>query len=160
MNHDHLTSEEMEALLMEPESMDRSTHLAQCELCMEEFESLHATIADLRVAVKASASQQYRLGALEVRFDGRPRMMWGLVVAAALICVTGPLVLHSRPSDTDDARVSQAQVQATVSESDAQLLSNVEDDVSASVPSAMLPLASTDTANLNGVSTSVSKENE
>jgi hypothetical protein len=153
----HLTSEEMEALLMEPEPGDRSPHLAQCELCTEEFESLEATIGELRTAMTASALQHNRVAAMPVMSNTRPRMMWGLAAAAALICGASSMVLHRVPSKMDAGNLPQQQAKAAVSDSDAQLLSNVEDDLSASVPGPMLPLASTKSAD---TSTNTAKENE
>jgi len=152
----HLTSEQMEALLMQPESIDRSQHLAHCDRCMAEFESLHAMIGDLRTAVAGYAGQHHRATALPVMSYASPRPMWGLAMAAgaALICVTSSIVLHERAAHVAPVIVSQQQAEGA--DSDEQMMSNVQDDLSASVPQPMLPLASTNATD----STSGVKETE
>jgi hypothetical protein len=162
MMNNHLTSQEMEALLMEPKSGNRQPHLANCESCMDELESFQAAIADFRSAATASARQQYRAAAIPTGSYARPRMMWSMVAAAVLICTAEPILLHRTLNHADVVTVPQQQAQGTVSDagSDAQLLSNVQDDLSASVPGPMLPLASTDTTSSTSASTNVAKENE
>jgi hypothetical protein len=156
MMDSHLTSEQMEELLMEPEAIGRSQHLAQCDGCTAEFESLRATIGDLRTAVAGYAGQHHRAAELPAISYARPRPMWGLAMAAgaALLCVTSSLVWHERASHVAPVIVSQQQAEGA--DSDEQMMSNVQDDLSASVPQPMLPLASSNATD----STSGAKETE
>jgi hypothetical protein len=158
MIENHLTGEEMDALLMEPELRDRSQHLVDCDLCLTEFESLQRVMGELRTAVIASAEQHYRAAALPAISQQRPRLMWGLAAAAAFICVVGSITLHQRPVPVAVVNAPQQQVQGGVS--DEQMLSNVQEDLSASVPQPMLPLAATDATDSTYASTDGAKENE
>jgi hypothetical protein len=156
MNNDHLTSEEMDALLTDPETRGRSQHLGMCSMCSAEFDSLLAAVSDLRVAVIASAEGHRRLAVIPAQRT--PRAMWGLVAAAALLCVAGPIVLHQKPAHVAVVQTPQPQVQGAVS--DEQLMSDIQQDLSSSVPQAMLPLAAKDASESTTGSTSNSKENE
>jgi hypothetical protein len=162
MNNDHLTSEEMEALLWDSEARGRSQHLRVCGACSAEFESLRAAMSDLRAAVIASAEQHRRMAVMPVPAHRTPRMMWSLLAATALICIAGPLALHQRSTHVAVVHAPKQQVQGAVS--DEQLLSDIQEDLSSPVPQAMLPLAASGAS--TGKTSSIyssrfnSKENE
>jgi hypothetical protein len=158
MNNDHLTSEEMDALLTDPETRGRSQHLRVCGTCSAEFDSLLAAVSDLRVAVIASAEGHRRLAVMPAPAQRTPRAMWGLVAAVALLCVAGPIVLHQKPAHVAVVQALQPQVQGAVS--DEQLMSDIQQDLSSSVPQAMLPLTAKDASASTAGSTSNLKENE
>jgi hypothetical protein len=158
MNNDHLTVEQMEALLSHPEAQDRSQHLQVCGTCEEEFESLRAVVSDLRGAVIAASEVHRQRAVMPAAAHRTPRAMWSLVAAVALLCVAGPIALHQRLAHFPVAQVSAPQVQAAVS--DEQLMSDVQEDLSSSVPQVMLPLTAKDASDGAAGSTSNLKENE
>jgi hypothetical protein len=158
MNNDHLTVEQMEALLSNPETQERSQHLQVCGACEEEFESLRAVVSDLRAAVIASSEAHRRVAVMPAPAQRTPRAMWSLVAATVLLCVAGPVVLHHKPAHVAMVRVPAPQVEAAVS--DEQLMSDIQQDLSSSVPQEMLPLTTKDASTAAKGSTSNLKENE
>jgi hypothetical protein len=158
MNNDHMTSEQMEALLSNPETQDRSQHLQVCVTCSTEFESLLAVVTDLRAAVIGSAAEHRRLAVMPAPAQRTPRAMWSLVAATLLLCVAGPILLHTKPAHVAVVKTPQPQVQGAVS--DEQLMSDIQQDLSSSVPQAMLPLTAKDASVSATGATSNSKENE
>lgn len=158
MNGDHLTSEEMDALLMNAETRERPQHLRVCGACSEEFESLRATMSELRTAVIASAEKHRRMAVMPAPVHRTPRAMWSLVAAAVLLCVAGPVVLHHKPAHVAVVQMPKPQTQVAVS--DEQLMSDIQQDLSSSVPQAMLPLTAKDASASATGSTSNVKENE
>ena len=158
MNGDHLTSEEMDVLLMDAEARERSQHLRVCGACREEFESLRAAVGGLRVAVVASAEKHRRMAVMPAPAHRTRRALWSLVAAAMLLCAAGPVVLHHKPAHVAVVQVPKPQAQVAVS--DEQLMSDIQQDLSASVPQAMLPLTAKDASSRATGSTSNSKENE
>jgi hypothetical protein len=158
MNNDHLTSEQMDALLSHPETRERSQHLRVCGTCSDELESLRAVVSDLRTAVIGSAAEHRRCAVMPAPAQRTPRAMWSLVAATALLCVAGPILLHTKPAHVAVVPTPQPQVQGAVS--DEQLMSDIQQDLSSSVPQAMLPLAAKDaSASATGATSNV-KENE
>jgi hypothetical protein len=84
--------------------------------------------------------------------------MWSLVAATVLLCLAGPIVLRHRPAPVAVVQAPAPQVQAAVS--DEQLMSDIQQDLSSSVPQAMLPLTAKDASVSATDATSNSKENE
>jgi anti-sigma factor RsiW len=158
MNNDHLTVEQMEALLSYPEAQERSQHLQECGRCAEEFESLRAVVSDLRGAVIAASAVHRQRAVMPMPAQRTPRALWSLVAAAALLCVAGPIALHQRPAHVPAVQTPAPQVQAAVS--DEQLMSDVQQDLSSSVPQGLLPLTAKNASDGAAGSTSNSKENE
>jgi hypothetical protein len=158
MNNDHLTVEQMEALLSNPELRERSRHLQICGPCSEEFESLHAVLCDLRAGVIASSEVHRRLAVMPERAYRTPRALWRLVAAAALLCAAAPVALHHKPAHVAVVQSPVLQAQAAVS--DDQLMSDVQQDLSSSVPQGLLPLTANDAPTQSTRSISSSKENE
>lgn len=158
MNNDHLTSEQLEALLSDPESRNRPQHLSSCEACSAEVESLLVVMDDLRNAAIASAERHRRVAVLPTVSHRRPQVMWTVLAAAALICIAGPIAVRQRPVHVIVVNAPKQQMQGAVS--DEQLLSNIQDDLSSSVPKPMLPLAASVASTDATTSTYRSKENE
>ena len=158
MNNDHLTIEQMEALLSHPEMHARPQHLQVCGACAEEFESLRAVVSDLRGAVITASAVHRQRAVMPAPAHRTPRAMWSLVAAAALLCVAGPIALHPRPAHVPVVQVAAPQVQAAVS--DEQLMSDVQQDLGSSVPQGLLPLTTKDASDGVAGSTSSTKENE
>jgi anti-sigma factor RsiW len=157
MNHNHLTSEQIAALLSDPESRDRSQHLSGCTECSAELESLQEVMDDLRLAAIASAAEHRRVAVLPVVSHRTPWAMWGLLATAALICIAGPLAVRTRPAHVTAIDVPQQQMQGAVS--DEQLMSNIQDDLSSSVPEPMMPLTASVMSSDQASATSRAKEN-
>jgi anti-sigma factor RsiW len=158
MNNGHLTVEQMEALLSNPELRERSQHLQQCERCLEELESLHALMGDMRAAVIASSEVHRRLAVMPELSHRTPRALWSLVAAAALLCAAAPIALHHKPAHVAVVQPPVLQVEAAVS--DDQLMSDVQEDLSSSVPQGLLPLTAKDAPTEATGATSSLKENE
>jgi anti-sigma factor RsiW len=158
MKSDHLTSEQMDVLLSHEEQREQSQHLRTCGTCSEEFAALLAGMNDLRAAVIASAEQHRRLAMMPATARRTPRFMWALVATMALICAAMPLVLRTRPAAIAVVQAPKQPAQASVS--DEQLMSDIQQDLSSSVPQAMLPLTAKDTSAGATSSTYNSKENE
>jgi anti-sigma factor RsiW len=158
MNSGHLTSEQMDALLAHPETPEGSQHLEVCAACSAELESLQAVMTDLRAAVIGSAGEHRRLAVMPAPAQRTPRAMWSLVAATALLCVAGPILMHTRPAHVAVVQAPQPQVQGAVS--DEQLMSDIQQDLSSSVPQAMLPLTAKDASVSATDATSNVKENE
>jgi hypothetical protein len=157
MNNDHLTVEQMEAMLSNPEMRERSQHLQLCGPCSQEFESLHAIMSDLRAAVIASSEVHRRLAVMPERAHRTPRALWNLVAVAVLLCVAAPIALHHKPAHVAVVQPPIQQVQAAVS--DDQVMRDVQQDLSSSVPQDLLPLTAKDATETTRL-TSSSKENE
>ena len=158
MSNDHLTVEQMEALLSHPEMREGSQHLKECGACLEDFESLHAVMGDLRAAVVAASDMHRRLAVMPERAHRTPRALWRLVAAAALVCAAAPIALHHKPAHVAVVQTPTKQVQATVS--DDQLMSDVQQDLSSSVPQGLLPLTVSDPSTEATGATTSSKEIE
>jgi hypothetical protein len=158
MNNEHLTVEEMEALLSNPEMRERSQHLQVCGQCLEEVESLHAVMSDLRAAVVASSEVQRRLAVMPKPAHRTPFALWSTVAAAVILCAAAPIALHHKPAHVAVVQASVQQAQAAVS--DDQLMSDVQEDLSSSVPQGLLPLTAKDAPTGTTGATSSSKENE
>ena len=156
MNDHHLTSEELEALLLNPQTKE-SQHLAVCPQCSAEFITLREALGDLRTAAVASAEHHRRLAIMPTLSHHTPRMMWTLLAATTLLCVTLPLTIHQKrvPVTTVIAPTQQPQTTISSTITDEQLWNSIQDDLSSSVPKPMLPLAPTDST----TSTDNAKEN-
>ncbi|MFP5233349.1 MAG: anti-sigma factor family protein [Acidobacteriota bacterium] len=185
----HLNSEALDRLLSGAESPLESDHLQVCSACREEFEQLRQTMSQLQAAVIGAAAEHRRRAVMPAPVHRTWRSMWALwavTAASALLCVFGSLFYSNgrslpfgveRPpaaSQKTSARSSAVVVsvasssQAAVSTparsseqmSDAQLMSDIEQDLNSSVPQAMLPLAVRDSPQSPAGTTSNTKENE
>jgi hypothetical protein len=119
---------------------------------------MRAVVSDLRGAVIAASEVHRRSAVMPAPAHRTPRAMWSLVAAAILLCVAGPIALHQRPAHVPVVQATAPQVQAAVS--DEQLMSDVQEDLSSSVPQGLLPLTAKDASGGTAGSTSNVKENE
>jgi hypothetical protein len=158
MNNEHFTVEEMEALLSNPEMRERSQHLRVCGQCSEEVESLSAVMGDLRAAVVASTEVHRRLAVMPEPAHRTPLALWSAIATAALLCAAAPIALHHKPVHVAVVQAPVQQAQASVS--DDQLMSDVQEDLSSSVPQGLLPLTAKDAPTGATGAISSSKENE
>lgn len=157
-NHEHLTIEQMEALLWHPETQHLPQHLRECGECSAELESLLATITDLRASLVASSERHRRLVMIPAPTHRTPRALWSLVTATVLLCAAGPIPLHHKPTHVAVVPLRAHSAQASVS--DEQLMSDIQQDLSTSVPPEIIPLTAKDATTEATGSTYSSKENE
>jgi hypothetical protein len=148
----HLTNEQFVTLLVSPGA--GHPHLRSCELCASQLEGLRSSIGDLRSASVAAAERHYRLAVLAQaarrRTHRRPRLAWAFTAVAALLVIAIPFAAKLRtpvrqPVAATPAAAPAANASNLSNLSDDQILNNVDSDLSASVPSPLLPLESTST---------------
>ncbi len=171
----HLTHEQLCDLLLadssfpsESESSSESTansdvlhaHLRACLICSAELSSLRDSLSHFHEATVSYARQEFAQSytrqssiAPPHRYLSRP-LYWG---AAAVVFVAAllPLSMHRQQAATNDAAaVTSISPQA---ESDAALLADIDQKISADVPSPMEPLANPTAEATSTTSTSSDK---
>jgi len=139
----HLTSHQLDALLHHDESAETRQHLAHCALCAEELASLRSNVFHLRLATTALAEQHRLTPALvSSRTSISVRAGWAFASIILVASIAAPLAMHHSTA-VRTAATSQITTHIAPQIADEALLSSIEDDLSASVPSPMLPLATT-----------------
>lgn len=146
----HLTDEQFGELLERPtraaETSDADAHLARCEQCREELNSMREAVVLFRDSAAAFAerelgrSQRVRASSFVPMHRGVSHgLLWA---AAGLLVIAGALPLelqrHARPLPQANRTTANA---AITSESDEALLEDINREVSASVPAPMQALA-------------------
>jgi hypothetical protein len=147
----HLTNEQFVTLLISPGA--DHPHLRSCELCASQLEGLRSSIGDLRDASIVAAERHYRAAVraqAAPRRTHRPRLAWAITAVAGVLFIGMPFAAKLRtPAHPPIAATPVAAPVTTASNlsslSDDQLLNNIDSDLSASVPSPLLPLDSTST---------------
>jgi hypothetical protein len=147
----HLTNEQFVTLLISPGA--GHPHLRSCELCASQLEGLRSSIGDLRNTSVVAAERHYRAAVraqAAPRRARRPRLVWAATAVAAVLFLGAPFAARLRtPVQSPIAATPAGAPVSTASNisqiSDDQLLNNVDSDLSASVPSPLLPLESTST---------------
>jgi hypothetical protein len=153
----HLTNEQFDALLLS-HTADHP-HLRSCDECATQLADLRSSIAGLRTTSVAAADRHYRraVAAQTSRQRSRlqPRLTWAATALAGVLFISLPFVAKFRPATAPPARppapatpvaLHVADTSTVADISDDQLLSNIQSDLSASVPSPLLPLDSTSTS--------------
>lgn len=150
----HLTNEQLFDLL-DSASPAGKAHLATCNRCREEFETLSLSLANFRLAATAFARRHGPVDAsARPLVKGRQTssffrfpLVWiaGLVTAAAL-CTAG-LSLNHRPSAPAPAVATnlpavpaQTAPKSSSADEDAALLEGIDRDLSTSIPPSLAPL--------------------
>ncbi len=154
----HLTHEQICDFILDlaphPLSSDFAVlqqHLANCPACTAELESLRGSISLFREASTACAHQQLaEFHANNTALKPRPHSffhpIYWATAAAMIVAAAIPLTLH-RPSQPPSAPATTVTTSATATQSDEALLEEINQEISAPVPSSMKPLADpTDTA--------------
>ncbi len=140
MNSDHLSEDQMYELLdQKSEAGDARVHLAACERCASEFAAVRESLEGFRVAATGLAEAKF-FPILQVRrhaFSGMMAWPMGLAAAGVLVAASAMMVHHAGPT----VPVHTASVQNAPRESDETLLDSVNQDLSASVPPSLEPLA-------------------
>jgi len=168
----HLTHEQLCDVLLANSSQqsvgDRDTdvveqHLQACLICSAELKSLRDSLSHFRDASVAYSRQQFAQSYAQRSSIAPPHsvlsqpLYWA---AAAVIFVAAlfPITLHQRQSAARQA-VKTAAVAAQNAESDEALLSDIDQKVSADVPSPMQPLADPTDETTSTTSTSDQRKN-
>jgi hypothetical protein len=148
----HLTNEQFVTLLLS--SGAGHPHLRSCELCASQLEGLRSSIGDLRDASVIAAERHYRAAvrdrAVRQRTPHRPRFAWAITALAGVLFIGAPFAakfgtFRSPAHPPVAVATVTPPANAASNLSDDQLLNNIDSDLSASVPSPLLPLESTST---------------
>ena len=148
----HLTHEQLCDFVLDlaphPLSSDFAAlqqHLAICPACAAELATLRDSISLFRDASTACARQQLaEHHANNVALTPRPHAffhpIYWATAAAMVVAAILPLTLH-RPSQPPPAPVATVTTAASEVQSDEALLDEINQEISAPVPSPMAPLA-------------------
>ncbi|HXC97032.1 MAG TPA: hypothetical protein VNU92_15130 [Edaphobacter sp.] len=137
-------------------------HLAACPLCAAELTSLRNALSDFREASTSFARQQFAESYAQRSSIAPPHsflsqpLYWAAAVVV-FVAALFPLTMNRQRTPTPSAGVNIS-TPAQTTESDEALLSDIDQRVSADIPSAMEPLADP-TATATSVSTSAQRSN-
>ncbi len=137
-------------------------HLVACPLCAAELTSLRDALSDFREASTAFARQQFAESYAQRSSIAPPHsflsqpLYWAAAVVV-FVAALFPLTMNRQRTPTPNAAVNISMPTQTT-ESDEALLSDIDQKVSADIPSAMEPLADP-TATATSVSTSAQRSN-
>jgi hypothetical protein len=148
----HLTHEQLcdlllanPSLLTDGDSNIVEEHLRACLLCAAELETLRSSLSLFRSASVSYANHEFERSSLRSQsivpsphYFSQP-LYWAAAVII-LVAASFPLSLHRQPSSSP-ITISTASSQATQVESDDALLEDIDQKLSADVPSPMEPLA-------------------
>jgi hypothetical protein len=139
----HLNSEQLECMLHGEPSQEASRHLSGCVQCSDELASLRQVFGNFREAATAAADHHRRAASPAVSHRV-PRLAWGFAVAALFVSVATPLAMQHR--NVAPVVLHRPVARAAETMSDEALLSDVQNDLSSSVPESLLPLSGTSTS--------------
>jgi hypothetical protein len=153
----HLTQEQIANLLIADPACtgpDANAHLRSCAVCTTELSGLRQSLGEFRDAVTLHAERQAAplhrsVAAANLRTmpQNRHVALWLATAAALVVAVSAPFGLHLRHPAAMPVAVlhNQAPLPAPAAphtlESDEALLSSIDQDLSASIPASMEPLA-------------------
>lgn len=149
----HLNSEQMERVLAGNPAHEVSLHLSKCGRCADDVASMREALGNFRSAA-TRAAEHHRHFAAPVIAAGVSRMAWVLASVVLFAGIAAPFVVRRETARPVPGNVA-AQPAETIS--DEALLNNVQNDLSASVPESLLPLAGTSTSASN--STNAKRKN-
>jgi hypothetical protein len=155
MNTLHLTHEQLcDLLLADLSRLDENDsdvvheHLRACLLCSAELESLRSSLSLFRSASSSYASQVFVRSSMQRESIAPPQRylsqpLYWAAAAIILVAASFPLSLHRQHSSAPaaDSTISSVSSHAPEFESDDALLEDVDQKLSADVPSPMEPLA-------------------
>jgi hypothetical protein len=150
MNSLHLTHEQLCDLLLADSPFTSEgdivqDHLRACLLCSAELESLRSSLSLFRSATSSYANQEYARSSMRRESIAPPQhylsqpLYWA-AAAIILVAASFPLSLH-RQHPTSLATTSTVSSHTAENESDDALLEDIDQKLSADVPSPMEPLA-------------------
>jgi hypothetical protein len=168
--HLHLTHEQLCDLLLADSSLPAEghsnivqEHLRACLLCSAELESLRCSLSVFRSASTAYASQQFVPSPMRSESIAPPQhylsqpLYWA-AAAILLVAASFPLSLHWQRAQAPAATAIVSQ-HAAEPESDDALLEDIDQNLSANVPSPMEPLADPTADAATTESTSTQRKN-
>jgi len=164
----HLTHEQLCDVILADSSLPREgsstivqDHLHACLHCSAELESLRASISLFREASTSYAGQQFTRSFLKIGSIAPPQhyltqpLYWA-AAAVVLVAASFPLSLYRQHRPLPAAT---AIVAPHTTESDEALLDDVDQTLSADVPSPMEPLADPTAGSTSAQSTSSPRKN-
>ena len=164
----HLTHEQLCDVILADSSLPREgsstivqDHLHACLHCSAELESLRASISLFREASTSYAGQQFTRSFLKIGSIAPPQhyltqpLYWA-AAAVVLVAASFPLSLYRQHRPLPAAT---AIVAPHTTESDEALLDDVDQTLSADVPSPMEPLADPTAGSISAQSTSSPRKN-
>ncbi len=143
----HLTHEQICDFILDPppESAPSAAHLAACAHCSAQLATLNASLRHFQEASRSFAEREIARRPIVLTLPRRRNIMAmpAYLAAAALFlgAVFIPLHLHHPAAPPPPSPVAAVPVSAQSTESDEALLEEINQDLSASVPSPMQPLA-------------------
>jgi hypothetical protein len=164
----HLTHEQLCDLLLAdssftPEGDIVQDHLRACLLCSAELESLRSSLSLFRSATTSYANQEYerssmRRGSIAPPQHYLSQPLYWAAAAVVLVAASFPLSLH-RQAPPSPAVASTVSSHAPEIESDDALLEDIDQKISADIPSPMEPLADPTAGAYTANSTSNQRKN-
>jgi hypothetical protein len=139
----HLSSEELERAMAgqaEPRALE---HVAGCEACAAEIASFQRMFGELRESATEMATEQRRMAV--VARPAKRAGVWGYATAAVVFVAVGlPVAMHHPAVKTPVvAGPANGAEGDAASVSDAELMTNVQNDLSSNVPEPMRALEGT-----------------
>ncbi|MBB5319006.1 hypothetical protein [Tunturibacter empetritectus] len=169
----HLTHEQLCDVLLADSSLpsagaDRETdvvdqHLQACLICAAELKSLRDSLSHFRDASVAYSRQEFahsyaRRSSIAPPHSVLSQPLYWAAAAVVFVAALFPISLHQQSAARSAAKTAAA-VSSQTAESDEALLSDIDQKVSADVPSAMEPLANPTDSTTSLTSTSDQRKN-
>jgi hypothetical protein len=170
----HLTHEQLCDVLLADSSLpsavaDHETdvvdqHLQACLICAAELKSLRDSLSHFRDASVAYSRQEFahsyaRRSSLAPPYSVLSQPLYWAAAAVVFVAALFPISLHQQQSAARAAAKAAAAVSAQTAESDEALLSDIDQKVSADVPSPMEPLSDPTDSTTSLTSTSDQRTN-
>jgi hypothetical protein len=132
---EHLSAHQFDECLAGDTSLDTNRHLSRCAVCQAELERQREPFLNFGHSLRALSDQQLPAGA-RILWDARPARHWTPFSRLSLALVAVALCLLLAFSLSWSRKIQPA----APSTSDAALLSQIDAEVSRSVPGPMEPL--------------------
>jgi hypothetical protein len=170
----HLTHEQLCDVLLADSSLpsagaDHETdvvdqHLQACLICAAELKSLRDSLSHFRDASVAYSRQEFahsyaRRSSIAPPHSVLSQPLYWAAAAVVFVAALFPISLHQQQSAARSAAKAAAAVSSQTAESDEALLSDIDQKVSADVPSPMEPLADPTDSTTSLTSTSDQRTN-
>jgi hypothetical protein len=170
----HLTHEQLCDVLLADSSLqssgaDRETdvvdqHLQACLICSAELKSLRDSLSHFRDASVAYSRQEFahnyaRRSSIAPPHNVLSQPLYWAAAAVLFVAALFPITLHQQQSAARAAATRAAAASSQTAESDEALLADIDQKVSADVPSPMEPLADPTDSTTSLTSTSDQRTN-
>ncbi|NYF88640.1 hypothetical protein RBB79_03810 [Tunturiibacter empetritectus] len=170
----HLTHEQLCDVLLADSSLpsagvDHETdvidqHLQACLICAAELKSLRDSLSHFRDASVAYSQQEFahsyaRRSSIAPPHSMLSQPLYWAAAAVVFVAALFPITLHQQQSAARSAAKAAAAASSQTAESDEALLSDIDQKVSADVPSPMEPLVDPTDSTTSLTSTSDQRTN-